>query len=101
MIIQLSSIHDAKRLIARAILVKEIIALWADAPNLPDLLRVVKCESTHFYPDYMDSSFKFHVEGYNKSITIEQQIEIIDQFEFLPFRGSKLDSFNISTLILL
>lgn len=68
---------------------RAFIDIWSEASDYKTLLENVRC-----LPDERTASmksdevsFKFYVEGFGKSLSLERQVEIIEYFSFLPFEG--------------
>lgn len=87
MIIELESMEDARRLVRRTILTKDISLLLTEAECIEVLLENVRNLPEDVLSPYDDVSFKFHVEGYNRSISMKDQVEIIERFSFMKCRG--------------
>ncbi|XP_022795236.1 tRNA (guanine(10)-N2)-methyltransferase homolog isoform X1 [Stylophora pistillata] len=79
----------AKNLLSRTVSIKSVYELWGQGENLTAL----KDNILQYPPDKMntftssDKSFKISIESFNKKLSISQQREFIDQFQFLPFQG--------------
>ncbi|TPX72228.1 hypothetical protein SpCBS45565_g00504 [Spizellomyces sp. 'palustris'] len=86
MLVELPNDDDARKLVKRSILVKQIVRLWADSPTLEDLLETIK-DARELHAPYLKSSFKFHVAAFGYTIELEEQISRIERFSFLPFEG--------------
>ncbi|KAI7883806.1 tRNA guanosine-2'-O-methyltransferase [Lichtheimia hyalospora FSU 10163] len=84
--IQLESDEDARKLVKRAILIKNIYELWGEGETYEQVHEQVKS-----YPErwaqYHDVSFKFIVSAFNSTISKEEQLSIINSFSYLDFQG--------------
>lgn len=87
MLIELNSLEEARKLIRRSILTKDISLWLSDAESLDALLELVKLLPQEVTQPYEDVTFKFHVEGFNRSISIKEQVEIIERFSFMSCKG--------------
>ncbi|KAI8927475.1 S-adenosyl-L-methionine-dependent methyltransferase [Entophlyctis helioformis] len=83
LVVELPSVEDAQRLISRAILVKDIIELWATGDSLQDMFDNIRSDGQYL----RTLSFKFHVEAVGRSLTLPEQIERIETMEWLGFDG--------------
>ncbi|KAI9197520.1 S-adenosyl-L-methionine-dependent methyltransferase [Polychytrium aggregatum] len=84
--IELDSVDDARKLIQRSILIKDIVELWGAAESLDQLIELVKADPDR-WGNYMDVSFKFNVETFGVTLPMKVQVERINRFAFLDFRG--------------
>jgi len=87
-IVEIESDEEAKRLIRRSILIKYIIQLWTTGNDYPEVYKNLKSFNPQKYKPYETSTFKFMVETYNGTRTMKEQVDIINTFSFLPFKGS-------------
>jgi len=87
-VVELESDEDAKRLIRRSILIKYIIQLWTTGNDYPEVYKNLKSFDSEKYKPYETSTFKFMVETFNGTRTMKEQVDIINTFSFLPFKGS-------------
>ncbi|ORY30943.1 tRNA guanosine-2'-O-methyltransferase [Rhizoclosmatium globosum] len=69
----MKSAADAKKLLNRSILIKEVIEL--------------RFHWRKYHTPYLKTSFKFNVTAFGSSLTIPQQVERIERFSFLPYDG--------------
>ena len=86
-VVSLPSVESAKRLIRRSILAQSIHELWGQAATLDELHQSVKRETSHRWPLYETSSFKFDIESYMGSRPKPKKLAIINSFSYLPFKG--------------
>lgn len=76
-------------MVSRIYLYRALIDIWAEGNNYAELLeraRQIPNEKTALMESDKES-FKFCVEGFGKSLSVERQVEIIEYFAFLPFEG--------------
>ncbi|KAJ1675627.1 hypothetical protein EV182_000894 [Spiromyces aspiralis] len=86
LVIELESNEQAKKLIQRGILIKNICELWAAADNYNELFGQVSAQPGRL-AQYKTCSFKFNVSAFGKSLTETEKIEKINQFSFTGFEG--------------
>ncbi|MCJ1436299.1 hypothetical protein MMC27_005677 [Xylographa pallens] len=86
-IVRIPTISAAATLLSRSILSKAIYHLWAAAPTYDALHSIVRTQSSHLWPLYEKSSFKFTVDIFNGSLSEADQIDIVNEFAYLPFNG--------------
>ncbi|KAI9336141.1 S-adenosyl-L-methionine-dependent methyltransferase [Obelidium mucronatum] len=87
LVVRMKSADDAKKLLNRSILIKEVVEVWAEAKTLDLLLEKVKEIPLEKHQPYLQSSFKFNVTIFGNTLTKPQQIECIERFSFLPYEG--------------
>ncbi|XP_068737691.1 tRNA (guanine(10)-N2)-methyltransferase homolog isoform X1 [Montipora capricornis] len=89
LLIELPSETCVKNLLSRTVSIKSIYEVWGYGRNLTDVKQTV-CqypeEEMRLYSS-REITFKITIDSYNKKLTLAQQRELIDQFEFLPFQG--------------
>lgn len=85
LIVEIGSEKEAQELVSRAILIKEIILLLASADHLSRLLEALRKLDTAAFET--EKSFKFLIETFGSTISMQEQIALIEQFSFLPLRG--------------
>jgi tRNA (guanine10-N2)-methyltransferase len=90
LVVELSSIEDAKKLVKRSVLVKEIVELWSHAHSLDSLFEGIKSCFQFKNEFYKKCSFKFHVEAYGYTLTLPEQIQRIESFSWMGCEG-KID----------
>ncbi|KAL7754450.1 hypothetical protein RI367_000431 [Sorochytrium milnesiophthora] len=86
LLIDLASRDDAVALISRTILVKAVYELWEHADTYDELFSLIKAKPERNEP-YMDVSFKFVVDTFNLSVPMKYQLDTINRFSFMAFRG--------------
>ncbi|KAJ6259106.1 hypothetical protein Dda_6003 [Drechslerella dactyloides] len=85
--IALKSDADAKLLISRAILTKAIYELWGAGQTYAAVHADVKARTSHLWPHYKTTSFKFDFESYNGARSEPQKTSLIESFSFVGFDG--------------
>ncbi|KAJ3269483.1 hypothetical protein HDV01_001367 [Terramyces sp. JEL0728] len=86
--VQIANHEQAKRLIQRSILIKDIIELWAAEDTFDELKEFLKKDQNKDKEEYKDAPFKFHVEAFEHTLTMAEQIERIEELAFLPLNGT-------------
>ncbi|MCJ1387528.1 hypothetical protein MMC18_000371 [Xylographa bjoerkii] len=86
-IIRIPTISAATTLLTRSILSKAIYHLWASAPTYSALHSILRTQSSHLWPLYEKSSFKFTVDIFNGSLSEADQRNIVNEFAYLPLHG--------------
>ncbi|OAD75428.1 hypothetical protein PHYBLDRAFT_132663, partial [Phycomyces blakesleeanus NRRL 1555(-)] len=84
--VELESDEAARKLVERAILIKNIYELWGEGKNYAEVHTMVK-ENPERWPAYNEKSFKFSVSGFGSTISVPEQRDIINSFSFLAFDG--------------
>ncbi|GAA5868123.1 hypothetical protein JCM8547_003351 [Rhodosporidiobolus lusitaniae] len=91
MLVGLKGEEDAKKLATRLISVKHIWEFWGQAETYEQLHELVKgAEMREKWEHYAASekcSWKFTIAGHNRTIALPQQVEIINTFSYMPFKG--------------
>ncbi|CAH3123253.1 unnamed protein product [Porites lobata] len=79
----------ARHLLSRAVTIKSVYELWGHGNNLTEVKNSVLQYPAHKMKPFSssNSTFKISIETFNKKLSVSQQRELIDQFEFLPFEG--------------
>ncbi|KAJ1981052.1 hypothetical protein H4R34_002225 [Dimargaris verticillata] len=86
MVVYLESNAAAAQLVHRAILVKEICEHWGSAETYEALFAQLKTNPERWEP-YHTCSFRFEVKGFGGTLSLAEQIAIIERFSFLGFDG--------------
>ncbi|KAK9710397.1 hypothetical protein K7432_008433 [Basidiobolus ranarum] len=86
LIVTLANDEDAYKLVQRAILIKGIYELWAAGETYEEVHEKLKANSEK-WPAYSNCSFKFTVDAFGGTRSLQEQIEIIETFSFLGFEG--------------
>ncbi|EMR08251.1 hypothetical protein PNEG_03418 [Pneumocystis murina B123] len=89
LIVRLENDTQAKKLIRRSICCRAIYSLWACAKSYNDLHFILRQSGfTDIKKEpFRHASFKFVVESFNKSHSIEHQIALINSFSYLALEG--------------
>ena len=87
LIVEIDSVENAAKLVSRAILIKEIIELYASEIEWKMLVERVKLLDKSYFEEDLNSKFKFSVEAFGSTIPMQDQIEMINQFAFMPLKG--------------
>ncbi|KAI8825690.1 S-adenosyl-L-methionine-dependent methyltransferase [Fimicolochytrium jonesii] len=83
LVVECESDDEARKLIRRSILTKQIIRLVATAPTYDEVLEVAK-RSTDLIDECRGKSFKFELDAFGRTFDQETQIARIEPFCFLP-----------------
>lgn len=87
LVLELASEEDAKRLVARALLVRAVYELWGTGADLDSLHRNVQEFSSHLWSSYLHTSFRFDIQSFNGHRSNKQRVKIIESFSYLGFEG--------------
>ena len=86
LVIELSCVENAKLLISRAILVKDISELWAISGTREELnSKLVACGLAK---NYKSCSFKFIIDAFGCTVSNGDKINRIESLSFLDFCGN-------------
>lgn len=66
---------------------QSIFELWGSGATVEDLHASVRSTSSHLWPKYATSSFKFGLDSFQGTRTNEQRLALIQTFAYLPFAG--------------
>ncbi|PNP44125.1 hypothetical protein TGAM01_v203355 [Trichoderma gamsii] len=86
-VVQLPSVEDAKKLLRRSVMAHSIHELWGTGPTLEALHEAIKSQTSHLWPQYKETSFKFIVDSYQGAHSNKDRLALIDSFSYLPFDG--------------
>ncbi|KAF7728275.1 hypothetical protein EC973_006449 [Apophysomyces ossiformis] len=96
-VVELDSDDDARKLVRRAILIKNVYEIWgqgksyeevhADVKSSPERWTKETSRYTITKPAYNDLSFKFTVSCFGSTINAKRQLEVINSFSYLGFDG--------------
>ncbi|KAJ2608780.1 hypothetical protein H4S08_004322 [Coemansia sp. RSA 1365] len=86
LIVEIESALQAAKLVRRGILVKSIVEYWGSGSTYDELFAEVK-QQPERWTEHKNSSFKFTVDGFGKSLSQEEKISTIESFSFLGFEG--------------
>jgi tRNA (guanine10-N2)-methyltransferase len=87
LIIGLQSHQDAQKLIQRSFLIKNIIELWTESETIQGLMENIRNGTQKDRPEYQTCSFKFQIRTYGLSLSSEEQMNRIQQFAWLDYKG--------------
>lgn len=88
LIVEIEDDESARKLVSRAILVKEISRLVADSDTLDNLISECHIHSDSvFGTKYIDSSFRYTINSFGWRLSKAKKMELIAQFSFLPVQG--------------
>ncbi|KAI7598992.1 RNA methylase family UPF0020 protein, partial [Hortaea werneckii] len=75
--------------IQRSILCDQIYELWGSVGGSNyDLLRQdITSRTQHLWPQYRTSSFRFTVDSYHGKLSLTEQRDLIESFDFMSFEG--------------
>ncbi|KAI7650592.1 hypothetical protein KC318_g16330, partial [Hortaea werneckii] len=86
-----AGIPDAavQSVIQRSILCDQIYELWGSVGGSNyDLLRQdITSRTQHLWPQYRTSSFRFTVDSYHGKLSLAEQRDLIESFDFMSFEG--------------
>ncbi|KAH9963840.1 tRNA guanosine-2'-O-methyltransferase [Russula dissimulans] len=86
-VLALEQEEHVRSLARRCILIKSVYELYASGRSY-DELHEQNRDSRHLWEKYIpDTSFKFVVNGYNRSISKARQRQIIEDFSYMGFMG--------------
>ncbi|KAI7826635.1 S-adenosyl-L-methionine-dependent methyltransferase [Kickxella alabastrina] len=86
LLVDIASAQLAAKLVQRGILIRQIIEYWGSQPTYSELFDEIK-QQTDRLAEYKHKSFKFIVDGFGKSLSQEQKVEVIESFSFMGFEG--------------
>ncbi|CAM1507393.1 Fc.00g070340.m01.CDS01 [Cosmosporella sp. VM-42] len=86
-IVRLSSEAAAVRLIRRSVLAQSIHELWGYGSTLEEVHQAVRQGSSHLWPQYKKSTFKFNLEPFQGTRPNAKRLELINSFRFVGFEG--------------
>ncbi|XP_066269435.1 tRNA (guanine(10)-N2)-methyltransferase homolog [Branchiostoma lanceolatum] len=87
--LRLSSEEDARKIIGRSFLSRCLLELWGTGQTKEELHETLRDYPTDLSAPYMqkDTSFRYHVAAFGKTLTMKRKKDIIDALDFLPFQG--------------
>ncbi|KAM0325718.1 hypothetical protein ACHAQA_007018 [Verticillium albo-atrum] len=88
-IVNVPSADAARALVRRAILTQSIHELWGAASSglYEDLHADVRARTEPQWASYAESSFKFLVDAFQHTRTMEERVVLINSFSYLAFKG--------------
>ncbi|KAI9782063.1 MAG: hypothetical protein M1816_002004 [Peltula sp. TS41687] len=87
-LIRLDSESSARALIHRSVLGKAIYELWGVGTDYAALHADVRRRTSHLWAQYRTCSFRFYVQSYRGKRSGASQLQIIESFSYLGFRGA-------------
>lgn len=87
LVVKIKSREEAKRLVRRAILIKEIAELWVEASSMEELLQKTRDLPSELHASHLTKSFKFEVNTFGLTLSVPEQVSRIERFSFLPYTG--------------
>ncbi|XP_023318558.1 tRNA (guanine(10)-N2)-methyltransferase homolog [Trichogramma pretiosum] len=87
-VVQLDSEDDARKIASRSILLRYIIELWAFSTDLSCLNLQLQTQEVELVSTHMSSTFKIIVETFGKHFTQKEKIDKIENFKYLPYKGT-------------
>ncbi|KAI1846936.1 hypothetical protein JX266_007157 [Neoarthrinium moseri] len=86
-VVRLPSEEAAHFLMSRSILAQSIHEHWGTGENYEVLHEEVKRKTSHLWPKYKNSSFKFSLDLYQGTRPNKRRVELINSFSYMPFEG--------------
>jgi len=77
----------ARQLVSRSILASAIYELWGSGTDYPTLHESVKDHSRPLWKIHGDASFRFEMDSFQGTHSMDEQREIIESFAYTAFRG--------------
>jgi tRNA (guanine10-N2)-methyltransferase len=90
-ILDMDSVAQAQLFLSRSLSAKYCVQLWAQGAGYPAFHANLK--DFHFdspaEQHYLaaDTSYKFHLESFGKTVSLEERVERFEQLDYVPFRG--------------
>lgn len=79
--------EKAKQLGSRAILIKHVLRLWADAPSYSELHQLNQ-QNRAIWSNYaVDHTFKVSINSYKATISQDRKKQIIESLSYMDFQG--------------
>ncbi|XP_078665562.1 tRNA (guanine(10)-N(2))-methyltransferase TRMT11-like [Branchiostoma floridae x Branchiostoma belcheri] len=87
--LRLPSEEDARKIIGRSFLSRCLLELWGTGQTAEELHQVLRDYPKELSAPYMrqDTSFRYHVAAFGKTLTMRRKRDLIDALDFLPFQG--------------
>ncbi|KAM0788686.1 hypothetical protein ACM66B_002783 [Microbotryomycetes sp. NB124-2] len=88
-VVELESDEQAKLLGSRAISVRHIWQYWADAASYKDMHALIKERNSlwQYIKDDTAMSWRFQVNAFGRTIPMNEQRAVVEQFSYMDFRG--------------
>ncbi|KAJ1838211.1 hypothetical protein LPJ70_005556, partial [Coemansia sp. RSA 2708] len=87
LIVDIGSAAAAARLVRRGILIRSIFEYWASGQTYAEVFAETE-QIRDRWALYKQSSFRFIVEAFGKSLAQEEKLRIIESFSYLGFEGA-------------
>jgi len=88
-VLDLPSEEVAKKIISRSVSIRYCLHLWAEGDNYEEFHS--KLKNVHFEDEAKwlseKTSFKFHIESFNKKITGEEKLKKFESLSYIPVLG--------------
>jgi tRNA (guanine10-N2)-methyltransferase len=88
LVISAPSDEAVKQISERSVLLKSVVELWGEGRTYPEVAASFAAKRKaleHFFCD--EVSFRVRMDCFSKKCTPEKQREILDNVDFLPFKG--------------
>ncbi|KAE8375121.1 hypothetical protein BDV26DRAFT_283698 [Aspergillus bertholletiae] len=86
-VVKLPNEADARTLIARSILAKDIFELWGKGTNYEEVHADVRRRTQHRWEEFKEVSFRFTIDSFCGKRSMEAKRDIIQSFAYLGFDG--------------
>ncbi|KUI61734.1 tRNA (guanine(10)-N2)-methyltransferase [Cytospora mali] len=86
-IITIPDAQAAARISSRAILTQSIHEYWGSGNTLDELHDAVKQRSSHLWGQHSESSWKFNIDSFQGTRTLDSRRELINTFRYMPLQG--------------
>ncbi|EEB09007.2 tRNA (guanine-N2-)-methyltransferase catalytic subunit Trm11 [Schizosaccharomyces japonicus yFS275] len=86
-IVQIEDDESARKLVKRSIFCKGVYELYGCSDTLDNLHELLKNMQPKPWELYSQTTYKFSIESYGKHLTMEEQLNVINQFGYLHLNG--------------
>ncbi|CAI6247043.1 unnamed protein product [Periconia digitata] len=86
-VVKLPSDLAAKKVVSRSILSQGVYELWGQGSTYKELHESIKAHSSSRWSRYEMAPFRFVLDGYRGAKSQTEQLEIINSFSYLGFKG--------------
>jgi tRNA (guanine10-N2)-methyltransferase len=86
-VVQLPSDDAARFLMSRSVLAQTIHEHWGTGNTLEELHEDVKKRTSHLWPQYEQTRFKFSLDIYQGTRPLKKRTELINTFAYIPLYG--------------
>ncbi|CAJ2512681.1 Uu.00g008000.m01.CDS01 [Anthostomella pinea] len=87
-VVRLPSEDAARAIMRRSVLAHAIYEHWGTADTYDELHPIIKRDTAHLWPQYVEPSFKMNIDAYQGSrSSSKKQLALINSFSYLPFKG--------------